>query len=47
MATIAEQLSHAIRVHHVGVPDAIAVLAAILSLLTLTLFLPAGIHVPW
>jgi hypothetical protein len=32
---------------HVGVPDLIAIVAAILSLLTLTLLLPAGIHLPW
>jgi hypothetical protein len=31
----------------VGLPDIIAVVAALLSLLTLTLLLPAGFHLPW
>ena len=47
MATIQAQLTRVLKVRRLGVPDAIAIVAAILSLLTMTLFLPAGLHIPW
>lgn len=48
MSVIQAQLSRVFRTGHtVSVLDGIAVVAAILSLLTLTLLVPAGLHLPW
>ena len=40
-------LREAIRCHRISHADVIAVVAAVLSLLTFTLLLPGGLHFPW
>jgi hypothetical protein len=48
MATLQAQFTRVLSSRpRVGIADLIAIVAAILSLLTLTLLLPAGIHLPW
>jgi len=46
MAIITLHVTRLLRDHRLSVVDMIALTAAILSLLTLTLFLPGGIHLP-
>lgn len=44
---MSDTIIRAVRACHMSRVDAIGIIAAIISLLTFTVLLPAGLHIPW